>query len=350
MCTKIQLILNTLDQESAKAYEKEIVHGIETSLRRAEREVLFLWRSVMNVYRTTSKTRWQIADDKDWQVVDERHELQLYLKIIPYRLNLEVGRPCTFACNVTHIMPAHLQLEYIRAVKRSDLSHIQDMLSSGALSLYSENEYGASLLHLAASHGNKNTNRPVYSDDRARLDQFEFAETFQEWLSIVESCGLDQRTYLEHLMPWFADYMEDGDLIGNGDNARLQQFIHVRYDVTYGSVMGPGWTWWVDPDSPAGLVLQEFQCFDVAIVSWKNILSWNGGRLNDFAPRATDGVIWPTTLEMWEQVMDTTRGSYTEIREARQLRDARFARRQAKKDRKAGRTSKVCKMPGSWVD
>lgn len=277
MCTKIQLILNTLDQESAKAYEKEIVQGIETSLRvcvgvlqrihgevsrvgslsrsqrvaealsgqlrkktfddaqeelgsclgnvrdfilvhtwyvlpnhrqrnigqlnrqrcmaiqpsqshpsccetvpdvgppheenpslvlcspaqcdtspttvirqRAEREVLFLWRSVMNVYRATSKTRWQIADDKDWQVVDERHELQLYLKIIPYRLNLEVGRPCTFACNVTHIMPGHLELEYISAVPRSDLSHVQNMLSSGALSLYSENKHGMTLLHVSS--------------------------------------------------------------------------------------------------------------------------------------------------------------------------------------------------------
>lgn len=182
------------------------------------------------------------------------------------------------------------------------------------------------------------------------LDQFEFAETFRDWLSIVESCGLDPQTYLEYLMPRFADCMEDGDLIGNGDNARLQQFIHVRYDVTYGSVMGPGWTWWVDPDSPAGLVLQEFQCFDLAIVSWKNISSWNG-RLNEFAPRDTDGVIWPTNLDLWEHLTYEHGDSHTnKVREARQLREARFARRQAKKDRKAGRTSKVCKMPGSWVD
>lgn len=152
----------------------------------------------------------------------------------------------------------------------------------------------------------------------------------QWWLRILESEGYDARTYLEEEMALHT--LHSYSVIGSFENTRAPS-RRMRFELEK-EPPELHWDWWIDPDSPAFLILEEFKWMNGANEFYYCDLSWP--------------TFWPFDVFYdWDWFWyDEYERSAVVQRE--RLCAERWRRKQRKKEAKANGYRDTYRMPGSW--
>lgn len=153
----------------------------------------------------------------------------------------------------------------------------------------------------------------------------------QWWLRILESEGYDARIYLEEEMALHASHSYF--MFG-----AFKNFRGPRRQMRFELEKEPPelhWDWWIDPNSPAFLILEEFK--------WMNGANENY-HYEDFS--------WPTfwpfdVLNKWDPLRSDDNERSAAVQRKR-LCAERWRRKQRKKEAKANGYRDTYRMPGSW--
>lgn len=154
----------------------------------------------------------------------------------------------------------------------------------------------------------------------------------QWWLRILESEGYDARTYLEEEKSLHASHSYS--ILG-----AFTQFRGPRRRMRFELEKEPPelhWDWWIDPNSPAFLILEEFK--------WMNGANENYN-YKDFS--------WPTfwPFDVLNECDDSRYNDNEQSAAVRRKRlcAERWRRKQRKKEAKANGYRDAYRMPGSWL-